>query len=74
MVSAAARYVPLTASCLPRSIVLQRILRREGIATDIRVGVRKADGVLDGHAWVEYHGLPVSDTPDVHQRFTVLSR
>lgn len=74
MVSAAARFGPLTASCLPRSIVLQQLLRREGIMTDIRVGVRKADGLLDGHAWVEYHGVAVSDPPDVPERFTVLSR
>ena len=74
MVSAAARYGLLDASCLPRSIVLQRLLRREGILTDLRVGVRKADGLLDGHAWVEYHGVAVSDAPDVHERFTVLSR
>lgn len=72
MVNAAARYAPMPATCLPKSIVLQQLLRREGIETALRIGVRKSDGALDGHAWLEYRGVPVADSPSVHECFTVL--
>lgn len=72
MVKAAAHYVPLHLTCLPQSIVLQQLLRREGVVTTMRIGVRKRDGTLDGHAWVEYNGRPVSDPSSVQDDFQVL--
>ena len=72
MVNAAARYTPISATCLPKSIVLQQLLRREGIETALRIGVRKTGAALDGHAWLEYRGVPVADPPGVHDSFTVL--
>lgn len=72
MVNAAARYTPMSATCLPKSLVLQQLLRREGIETALRIGVRKAGATLDGHAWLEYRGVPVADPPSVHDRFMVL--
>ena len=72
MVNAAARYSPMPATCLPKSIVLQQLLRREGIETALRIGVRKAGAALDGHAWLEYRGVPVADPPGVYDSFTVL--
>ena len=72
MVNAAARFAPMPATCLPKSIVLQQLLRREGIETALRIGVRKAGAALDGHAWLEYRGVPVADSPSVHDSFTVL--
>lgn len=72
MVNAAARYTPMSATCLPKSLVLQQLLRREGIETALRIGVRRAGTALDGHAWLEYRGVPVADPPSVHDCFTVL--
>lgn len=72
MVRAAAHHTPLPITCLPQSIVLQQLLRREGVETELRIGVRKAGDALDGHAWVEYQGRPVNDPPAVRERFTVL--
>lgn len=67
---------PYRPNCLPRSLVLWWLLRRQGIDSDLRIGVRKtANGVrkttngLEGHAWVEHRGLALSDSGDVHQRF-----
>jgi hypothetical protein len=34
--------------------------------------VRKDVGVLAAHAWVEYRGQPLIDSPAVHDRFAVL--
>jgi hypothetical protein len=72
MVKAAARVV-WGASCLPQSVVVHRLLRREGIATTIRIGVRKSSHALEAHAWVEYAGRPITDPATVHQQFTVLA-
>ena len=72
MVKAAARIVPGSPACLAQSIVVQRLLRREGVETAIRIGVRKHDGGIAAHAWVEYQGLAVTDSSG--HPFTVLSR
>src|SRR5262249_33444183 len=40
MVAVACRRHPLHSSCLPRTIVLWHLLRRRGIATDVRIGAR----------------------------------
>ena len=69
MVAAAARHAPVGGTCLPHSLVLQWLLRRQGIATRLQLGVRKDQGVVGAHAWVEYHGKPLNDLPDVHERF-----
>jgi hypothetical protein len=47
------------ASCVPRSLALQRLLQRRGWAARIRVGVRRANGSIEGHAWVECDQLPL---------------
>jgi hypothetical protein len=74
LVDAAARRGPYRASCLPRSLTLWWLLRRQGIATELRIGVRKAAGALEAHAWVEYQGLILNDRDDVCQRFAAFAR
>jgi Transglutaminase-like superfamily len=41
------------APCLPRALAAQAMLRRRGIAGRLCLGVRRAAGELDAHAWVE---------------------
>jgi hypothetical protein len=45
------------------SLVLQRMLREQGIESALRFGVRKAGGRLEGHAWVECDGVTLADPP-----------
>jgi hypothetical protein len=45
--------------CVPRSLVLLRTLSQEGFAASFVSGVRKVNGKLEGHAWVEVDGLPL---------------
>ena len=73
LVNAAARYSPFPATCLTRSIVLARLLRRRGAAAEIRIGVLR-HGTSLAHAWVEVDGEPVNDTPDVAERHAVFDR
>ena len=74
MVSIAARRGFYRASCLPKSLMLAHLLRRQGIAADLRVGVRKVAGALEAHAWVEHNGQPLNDGIDVHERFQAFSQ
>jgi hypothetical protein len=72
MVAAAAHYGPYRASCLPQSLVLQWLLRRDGMRGELRYGVRKIDARVTAHCWVELDGEPLIDSPEVRRQFTVL--
>lgn len=74
MVAAASHYGPYRATCLPQSLVLQWMLRRQGIGTELRFGVRRAGGALDAHCWVEHQGRPLIDSPLVYSKFAPLAR
>lgn len=69
MVDLAARHGFYRANCLPSSLALQHLLQRQGVASVLRVGVRKVNNQLEAHAWVEHDGTPLIDGPDVHERF-----
>ncbi len=68
-VNIAARHTPFPATCLTRSLLLGWLLRRRGVASDLRIGVRLTQGTLDAHAWVECEGIPVNDQPEVNGQF-----
>ena len=69
LVNTAARRVPVGANCLTRSLLLVWLLRRRGIAGDLRIGVRLEEGLLRAHAWVECGGVPVNDSSLVSRDF-----
>ncbi len=69
LVNIAARQAPVPATCLTRSLLLGWVLRRRGVANQLRIGVRLTQGALDAHAWVEYAGIPINDRPDVGEQF-----
>lgn len=68
------------ANCLERSLVLWFMLQRRGVATDLRIGVRRRPGAdsgdraLDFHAWVERGGVVLNDVADVRARFACFDR
>jgi hypothetical protein len=44
--------------CLTQALVVHRLLRRRGHASELRIGIRATSGKLqDAHAWVEYGGV-----------------
>jgi len=69
MVRIAACYGPYRANCLSQSLTLWWLLRRRGIESDLRIGVRTEESRFQAHAWVERTGLVLNDTADVHHRF-----
>lgn len=52
---------PVHATCLRRALLLSWILRREGIASALRIGVRREGDELLAHAWVEHDGIPLGE-------------
>lgn len=69
----ASRYHLGRVRCLHRSITLHSWLVREGIASQIRLGVRKEGAELKAHAWVEVNGSVVSDEPGAITQFKPLA-
>lgn len=70
----AARYGKPWSNCLKRSLVLWYLLRRQGIASDLRIGVRREQGEFQAHAWIEYESIIVNDSPSIHQCFTAFEQ
>jgi hypothetical protein len=56
-------------NCLIRSLYLFWLLRRQGVMSNLRIGVRLAGGKLQSHAWVEVAGRPVNDAHDIVGRY-----
>lgn len=50
------RMSPYRPRCLVRAVCVHLMLRRRGIPHAIHIGVRKEDGRVLGHAWVEVAG------------------
>jgi hypothetical protein len=61
--------MPGEVTCLPRSIVAQTLLAREGVNARVRVGVKFADGSFAAHAWLEDDARVLYDDPDVIATF-----
>lgn len=72
LVGVAARAGFTRHTCLPRSLVLQRFLMNRGVPAVLRIGVRRENGQIAGHAWVEVAGQPVGEAEDVEARFVPL--
>jgi len=65
LVSIAANHGPYRATCLRQSLALWWLLSRRCIAAELRIGVRKEQGELQAHAWVEHGGQALNDTQGV---------
>lgn len=70
LIGAAANHLPVSSTCLTRSLLLDWFLHRQGTASELRIGVRIVDARLDAHAWVECGGKPVNDSEDVSARYS----
>ncbi len=74
MVTVAAQRGPFRASCLPRSLVLWWLLRRQKIESGLCLGVRKGASAIEGHAWVEYLGLSLDGASELQEGFAPFKR
>lgn len=68
--AAAHHFAPMT--CLPRALALQKMLAKRGIASTLRIGVRKAAATIDAHAWVEVEGRALGEPATIEERYRAL--
>jgi len=54
-------------TCLPRSLTLWWLLRRNGLACELKIGVQRDGERMRAHAWVDYYGTAIGDAG--HERF-----
>lgn len=74
MVNIAAREGVYRSNCLGQSLVLWWLLRQEGIASELRIGVRKQARRFQAHAWVERSGVVLNDSDEVHKHYAPFDR
>jgi hypothetical protein len=72
IVSIASQRGSYKATCLRLSLLVWWFLRLENICSEIRFGVRMIDRKLEAHAWVEYCGVIINDSPIVCEQYRVL--
>jgi hypothetical protein len=70
MVNAAAHYgIVRRPTCLEESLALWYFLRRQGIPSKLRIGVRKIADKFEAHAWVEYQGQALNQSDEPHKHY-----
>jgi hypothetical protein len=65
------RATGLGGMCLARSLTLWTLLRRRGVETELRIGYRKQNGKIEGHAWLEDAGAPINESAAVAGTYIV---
>ena len=72
LTSVASRYVP-GAHCLARSFAAHLLLARRGHHTLLQIGVRKDNGSLDAHAWLEFENVPLFESEAHLSQYNLLT-
>jgi hypothetical protein len=65
LVAIAGRHHVRSFTCLEHSLTVWAMLQAQGIAGELRIGVRKEAGKFLAHAWVEVAGCVVNDRAQV---------
>jgi hypothetical protein len=74
MVTLADRYSRPWSNCLRRSLTLAYGLRWYGVAADLRIGMRRHQGQMESHAWLEWRGLVLGDRADIGQDYRAFAQ
>lgn len=53
--------LPISATCLRRSVTLLRELDRLGLAGELHIGVRRGPSSIEAHAWVQVEDVVIND-------------
>jgi len=69
MVNSADRHGFFYSSCLAKSLTLWWLLERQGIASHLRVGIRKENEKLKAHAWIERDGAVLNEPEEHHRHY-----
>jgi len=71
MVTLASRYHFINANCLPRSLTLKWLLARQGIDSELNMGLNLDNNEFHGHAWLVRDGRVLNDSANVSTRYPV---
>ena len=71
-VDLAARHHLYPMTCLRRSLALQWLLSKSGLDASLQFGVRRENGTLQAHAWLEYQGQVIDKTPIPTEQYASL--
>lgn len=74
MVRAALHYFPVKFTCLEESLTLWFLLRKQGISSRLRIGVRKTDEKFEAHAWVELAGEALNQPEHLHRHYAAFEK
>jgi Transglutaminase-like superfamily len=74
MVRAAVHHSLLHFTCLEESLGLWYLLRKQGIAPQLRIGVRKENGKFEAHAWVEHGGEALNQPEATHLHYAAFEK
>ena len=66
----AARLLPGPPTCLAQSLALWAWLRRDGVESRVRIGIRRVHGQIEAHAWVEVEGHTINQPPQSNPEFS----
>ena len=69
MVRAAVHHGVGHPTCLEESLALWWLLGRRGIASQLRIGIKKQSQKFEAHAWVELGGAPLNEPETPHQHY-----
>jgi hypothetical protein len=72
VVTATRLYYRRRKDCLPKSLTIYYLVRKQGIDATLCIGVKKFP--FAGHAWVEYGDRIVDDFPKRVPLYTVMTR
>ena len=74
MLGAAERRLPIKFTCLEESLILWYLLRKQGIASRLRIGVRKVNEKFEAHAWVEQEGVALNQPGQLHRHYSAFEQ
>jgi hypothetical protein len=74
IVEVAGRYHQHWSKCLSQSLLLWWLLRRQGISSQLRIGVLKHQRQLQAHAWVEYQDYVLNDFEGTQADYVAFSQ
>ncbi|HKE07531.1 MAG TPA: lasso peptide biosynthesis B2 protein, partial [Candidatus Acidoferrum sp.] len=60
--------------CLEESLILWYLLRKQGIASRLRIGVRKVNEKFEAHAWVEQEGVALNQPGQLHRHYVAFEQ
>ncbi|GMQ90428.1 MAG: hypothetical protein BMS9Abin10_0805 [Gammaproteobacteria bacterium] len=69
LVRVASIYGLVQGNCLAQSLTIWWLLRRQRIPAELRIGVRKRQGRLEAHAWMEHNSRVLNDDVEIGRRF-----